>query len=671
MIINADVSNAVFWNRTGIDAICFALVGSRSEDQFLASTKWFPNKPKPQSWGLFSRLKKNHFSVQHKGRSDGKEKRIDKIIDQDADMYKFEFKDKKTGETKMVSINQYFKIRYNVHLTRPWLPLIEVKKGEVYPMEIAIMSRGQRYIYKLNEDQTSQMIKFAATRPDKRKEGIETGLNHLSWDKDPFLKNYGMKINRKMIETNARILEPPEVQFGKGGTAKPMFSGRWDLRGKVFAKPNHKPLKSWGVLIMTGPGRPVNVDQTRQFITNLVKIYRGHGGVIENATPFICEGGQDIGESCKKVFYGAGDQAKMRPQLIVVVLTNKAADIYTRIKRNFDIRFGIVSQCVQASNVMKNQPQYCSNVLMKVNCKLGGTTSTIKSRNQHFKETTMIIGADVSHASPGVTQGSIAALTVSQDLTCSRYSAAVQTNGFRKELITQRNMIEMVQPLVQRWMENVGQGSLPKHVYYFRDGVSEGQYAAVIEHELVNLKKAFQTKTQGQAKTLPKFTLVVAEKRHHIRFFPPKGTPAADKNANPVPGIIVDRDVTQPFDDDIYLNSHSAIQGTARPTHYTMLVDEYNIPVDQFQTMLYEECYQYQRATTPVSLFPAVYYAHLAAARASAHINLDQMQDWVKRVFGQLHPGVPQPSMTGNQSQPPDLDEMEQTNAIQHTMWYI
>ena len=100
-------------------------------------------------------------------------------------------------------------------------------------------------------------------------------------------------------------------------------------------------------------------------------------------------------------------------------------------------------------------------------------------------------------------------------------------------------------------------------------------------------------------------TVVVAEKRHHIRFFPPRGM-AADKNGNPVPGTLVERDVTHPFENDLYLCSHVAIQGTARPTHYHMLMDEIKLPVEDFQRMLYEHCYQYQRATTPVSLCESI-----------------------------------------------------------------
>ena len=89
---------------------------------------------------------------------------------------------------------------------------------------------------------------------------------------------------------------------------------------------------------------------------------------------------------------------------------------------------------------------------------------------------------------------------------------------------------------------------------------------------------------------------------------------------NPMPGTIVDHDVTHPFENDVYLASHVAIQGTARPTHYHMLMDEANVPVDRFQAMLYEHCYQYQRATTPVSLcksFSLIDWKHLLTANSS------------------------------------------------------
>lgn len=103
----------------------------------------------------------------------------------------------------------------------------------------------------------------------------------------------------------------------------------------------------------------------------------------------------------------------------------------------------------------------------------------------------MIIGADVSHAAPGLEQASMAAMTVSLDKTCSRYGAAVQSNGSRVEMITGTNITGMLLPLVDWWIKNVGRGQLPKHVYYFRDGVSEAQYINTLKYEVADIKLVF------------------------------------------------------------------------------------------------------------------------------------------------------------------------------------
>lgn len=77
-----------------------------------------------------------------------------------------------------------------------------------------------------------------------------------------------------------------------------------------------------------------------------------------------------------------------------------------------------------------------------------------------------------------------------------RYAAAVETNGVRVELIASKNMQEMIEPLLQHWQENVGEGRLPKHVYYFRDGVSEGQYQQVLQQEVADIRQIINKKGQ-------------------------------------------------------------------------------------------------------------------------------------------------------------------------------
>ena len=225
------------------------------------------------------------------------------------------------------------------------------------------------------------MIRFAVSRPPQRRQAIQQGLAKLDWANDPYLKTYGMKINSTMLKTNARILEPPEPLFAKGVTAKPAFSGRWDLRGKVFLTPNDRPLKSWAIVVLNPQDRrpPLSQEQIQAFKKNFINLYRGHGGQVENMNPPVIDGVADEAKALEKAFMAAGNQVQMRPQMLMVILSNRSTEIYNRVKKNADCRWGVMSQCVQASNVVKNQPQYCSNVLMKFNCKLGGTTCAIKA----------------------------------------------------------------------------------------------------------------------------------------------------------------------------------------------------------------------------------------------------------------------------------------------------
>jgi eukaryotic translation initiation factor 2C len=270
-----------------------------------------------------------------------------------------------------------------------------------------------------------------------------------------------------------------------------------------------------------------------------------------------------------------------------------------------DCRFGIVSQMMQKIHIEKAQPQYCSNVCMKVNAKLGGCTSRIagkdmKTAKPFFQVPTMVIGADVSHAAPGSPQASMAAITMSMDQDACRYAAAVQTNGRRVEMISSENWKSMFMPLFEIWKTNIGRGQGPQHIYYFRDGVSEGQFFQVLNSEVADMKKAIYG---AYPKASIKFTVIVCTKRHHIRFLPKEGDSiGGDRNGNPNPGTLVERDVTHPHEYDFYLNSHSAIQGTARPVHYQVILDEAAILPSKLHAMIYEHCYQYMRSTTPVSL---------------------------------------------------------------------
>ena len=137
----------------------------------------------------------------------------------------------------------------------------------------------------------------------------------------------------------------------------------------------------------------------------------------------------------------------------------------------------------------------------------------------------------------------------------------------------------------------------PSHIFYIRDGVSEGQYQCVLKQEIKWLCAALRKRCDGFKNS--KITIIVASKRHHIRMLPQKGDSCMDNNMNSMPGDLVDRDCTHPFEDDFYLVSHRALQGTARPIHYAVLLDEGKFRPNEIIGWIYASCYQFVRSATP------------------------------------------------------------------------
>ncbi len=68
----------------------------------------------------------------------------------------------------------------------------------------------------------------------------------------------------------------------------------------------------------------------------------------------------------------------------------------------------------------------------------------------------------------------------------------------RVEMITTANIFGMLKNLFPYWIKTCGGGRGPAHIYYFRDGVSEGQYLHVLEQEVHDMKD-FIAKSFGDA----------------------------------------------------------------------------------------------------------------------------------------------------------------------------
>lgn len=188
------------------------------------------------------------------------------------------------------------------------------------------------------------------------------------------------------------------------------------------------------------------------------------------------------------------------------------------------------------------------------------------------------------------------------------------------------DMYGMVTERLRAWSEN-NEGALPEQVLFYRDGISESHFKSCQDVEVAAIRRAFAdlcTKLK-RTETL-KLTFVVVGKRHHTRFYP---TAAKDTtnllrgkdNSNLQPGLYVDRNVTDPARFNFYLQSHQAIQGTARSAHYHVLVDEIGFGNGKdLPNVTHALCYAFGRATKGISYCAPCYIADRLCERGRVYL---------------------------------------------------
>ncbi|XP_052739751.1 protein argonaute-2 isoform X2 [Bicyclus anynana] len=531
------------------------------------------------------------------------------------------------GQTVECTVAKYFLDKYKMKLRYPHLPCLQVgqeHKHTYLPLEVCNIVPGQRCIKKLTDMQTSTMIKATARSAPDREREINNLVRRANFNTDLYVKEFGLTISNNMMEVRGRVLPPPKLQYGGrvsslGGQALPN-QGVWDMRGKQFFM--GVEIRVWAIACFA-PQRTVREDALKNFTQQLQKISNDAGMPI-------------IGQPCFCKYATGPDQVEpmfkylkstfVQLQLVVVVLPGKTP-VYAEVKRVGDTVLGMATQCVQAKNVNKTSPQTLSNLCLKINVKLGGINSILvpSLRPKVFNEPVIFLGVDVTHPPAGDNKKpSIAAVVGSMDAHPSRYAATVRVQqhrmsasdigGCRQEIV--HEMSSMVQELLIMFYKSTG-GFKPHRIIMYRDGISEGQFIHVLQHELTAVREAC---IKLEAEYKPGITFIVVQKRHHTRLFCADKKEQSGKSGNIPAGTTVDLGITHPTEFDFYLCSHQGIQGTSRPSHYHVLWDDNHFGSDELQCLTYQLCHTYVRCTRSVSIPAPAYYAHLVAFRARYHL---------------------------------------------------
>ncbi|KAF9957777.1 hypothetical protein BGZ65_001879 [Modicella reniformis] len=521
------------------------------------------------------------------------------------------------------TVKKYFKDTYNIRLHLPMLPCAVVSKTTTLPLELCSVVDGQRCSKKLDERQTADMIKFTCQPPNVRANTIKHGLQILSYDDNEYLKDFGVKVSPEMVTIKGRILPAPTIQYHPT-SRDPSFiprDGSWNLMGKKVA--SGTVLGSWGVVVF-GTERDVPASQVTYFIRELIVVCIDTGMSILNKDPPITYQNPHsaVEQGLRQAWLRAGNAVKSQPQLLLCILPNTGTPLYAEIKRVTDTLVGISSQCVQVKHVRTPKKQYCANVCLKINVKLGGMNSQLAPNMLPVltDKPTILLGADVSHPAPGDNvRPSIAALVGSMDSKAARYAASIRIQTARTENIA--DLSSMTVDLLKTFYQTCGRK--PERIVVYRDGVSEGQFADVLKNEVAAIKAGCRSL---EATYQPAMTFLIVQRRHHTRFFPLRPQDA-DRSGNCKAGLVVDTDIVHPIEFDFYLQSHSGLLGTSRPAHYLVLLDENKLSPDDLQDFTYKLCHLQARCTRSVSVVPPAYYAHIVAARARFHSRNEQWTD--------------------------------------------
>jgi eukaryotic translation initiation factor 2C len=519
------------------------------------------------------------------------------------------------------NVAQYFQ-SLGRPLQFPTVICVQIGSAAMIPLEMCTVPRGQIVRKQIPDDKVKDVLEFSTMKPAERLDKIKTGIQNLQYGQSDYVRQFGMTIDTQPLKVDVRILDPPKLRYHGQGTQpvlQPQF-GAWNMLDKKFYQ--SASILRWVVVIFDDR---FSEASCRDAVKGFLDACANFGVAVQNKDPLIKR--QHAQGNIEQQLKDAGTECLRRlgglPSLMVVILPDGGGNIYTAVKHFGDVTVGVATQCLKASKCGRAKAQYWSNVLLKVNVKLGGINVILDpTPNLAISDRanpTVVLGADVIHPPPGATdRPSFTAVVGSVDSNAAKYVATTRVQTGRQEIINDlKEMCMEVLKLYMGYREKVEKQRefAPKRLIFYRDGVSEGQFRHVLDLELPLIKEACK-----ELGINPKITLIIVGKRHHNQLFPFNNV-ADKKSGNAPAGSVIDTGIAHPTDFDFILQSHAGILGTSRPGHYTVLYDDFNFKADAIQALSFALCHVYARATRSVSIPAPVYYADIVCARARNHFD--------------------------------------------------
>lgn len=535
-------------------------------------------------------------------------------------------------EGRDTSVAQYFAKKYT-KLRYPNLPCIQcgVDNPKFFPIEVIKIEKGNPFRGEQTPQLVSDIIKLAAIQPRNRLEEIRAKVGKIRAQNE-LEGEFDMKVDAE-LQVPARILPTPRLMIadGRGGSKEVRVTpGVIDFRSSRFFKGSK--IQKWTVVI-------TDERVHQRDVGNFAQIFRDQGAAsgVELGPPLMKAQNQfhvisdrtnfDIVEKSIESFVS---QNKLEFVLFVI---SDSSPIHAAIKFTCDVKLGVSSKCVKTNTVRKvvtndrPGPDQCLlNILYGLNPKFNG--ENVVGAPTEFAQKLLgscpilIVGIDVNHGQAKIREGhakmpSTVGIVGTRNMNGTLYNALMRAqrkppNSADKEIVQADILKPALRLIMKGFYANTKRK--PERIIVYRDGVSTGQFQAVLNKEMRAIVEVCR-----DLQFRPPITFITVQKRHDTRLFPKKVI-VDNRNRekqNPIAGTVVDSVMTGNKVWNFFMASHEGIQGTSKPAHYTVLADENNFSNDQLQSLTYYLCHLYGKCPRAVSLPSPVYYAHHVAFRAA------------------------------------------------------
>ncbi|KAF1747798.1 hypothetical protein GCK72_024264 [Caenorhabditis remanei] len=477
-----------------------------------------------------------------------------------------------------VSVQQYFKNKYNITLKYPDLPTAVAKGkkgGKIHlPVELLKSCPSQKVTNnQMIGNEQADMIKLSAAPPHQRKPTTDAVAKAVGIAAD---KVYGFIEVEASQKVQGIILPKPKIAFAGN---KFVAFGQNAKCPTDFSKAGHfyeaKELKNWEMCYFQN-------DEIQGLSDQLVAEMSNNGMRVAKPT---------ISYIVKNDLEAVFKKAKQAGRQLIFFVIRTRYNIHQAIK-SFEQKYDILTQEIHFETGEKffRQAQTRQNIVNKTNMKLGGLNYLIGS-NYLNNPRVLIIGFETSQTGGDiVTVGYAANMMDHYQKFAGGYIYTARSRDIYGPIIK-----DTLVGIFNNFKKFKNRGAPEELIIYF-NGVTEGQYGMINEEYTQQVKNACSTMNEAFR---PKITIIATSKTHNERLYKSE----QGRISNLEPGTVVDHTIVSPVYSEFYLASSVARQGTTKAAKFTLIyASAPGKSMERIETLTNDLCYDHQIVFHPVGL---------------------------------------------------------------------